>query len=138
HAAIRRISVLVVQESVLATSAAVAAAVRSAARGRRLGTLRQHAQLRIGAGTGAVAVDLEVDADHQRATRLYAREGFRPLARARWVRSLEPAAEPRAAAPPAEITGGCFCGAVRYRVSATTRDVSHCHCSICRRTTGAP
>ena len=112
--------------------------VEPAARGRGLGTRLLHAALRIAAETGAVAVDLEVDADHQRAARLYAREGFRPLARARWVRSLEPAAEPRAAAPPAEITGGCFCGAVRYRVSATTRDVSHCHCSICRRTTGAP
>src|SRR5216117_2644895 len=93
---------------------------------------------RIAAETGAVAVDLEVDAGHQRAARLYAREGFRPLARARWVRTLEPAAEPRAAAPAAAITGGCFCAAIRYRVSATTGDVSHCHCSICRRTTGAP
>src|SRR5438445_5432278 len=99
--------------------------VEPAARGRGLGTRLLHAALRIAAETGAVAVDLEVDADHQRAGRLYARGGFRPLARARWVRSLEPAAEPRAAAPPAEITGGCFCGAVRYRVSATTRDVSH-------------
>src|SRR3989442_1661513 len=88
--------------------------------------------------TGAGAVGWGVAAAPPRAARLYARGGFRPLARARWVRSLEPAAEPRAAAPPAEITGGCFCGAVRYRVSATTRDVSHCHCSICRRTTGAP
>src|SRR5438552_1848995 len=112
--------------------------VEPAARGRGLGTQLLHAALRIAAETGAVAVDLEVDADHQRAARLYAREGFRPLARARWVRTLEPAAEPRAAAPAAAITGGCFCGAIRYRVSATTGDVTHCHCSICRRTTGAP
>ena len=94
--------------------------VEPAARGRGLGTRLLHAALRIAAETGAVAVDLEVDADHQRAARLYAREGFRPLARARWVRTLEPAAEPRAAAPAAAITGGCFCGAIRYRVSATT------------------
>src|SRR5438093_1274586 len=94
--------------------------VEPAARGRGLGTQLLHAALRIAAETGAVAVDLEVDADHQRAARLYAREGFRPLARARWVRTLEPAAEPRAAAPAAAITGGCFCGAIRYRVSATS------------------
>jgi len=40
--------------------------------------------------------------------------------------------------PVEEITGGCFCGAVRYRVKGATRDVSHCHCGICRRTSGAP
>lgn len=37
---------------------------------------------------GCVAVDLEVEASHARAARLYAREGFRPHQRARWVRSL--------------------------------------------------
>src|SRR6058998_444319 len=56
--------------------------VEPAARGRGLGTRLLHAALRIAAETGAVAIDLEVDADHQRAARLYAREGFRPLARA--------------------------------------------------------
>jgi hypothetical protein len=34
--------------------------------------------------------------------------------------------------------GGCACGAVRYRITAETRDVTHCHCTICRRTSGAP
>jgi hypothetical protein len=34
--------------------------------------------------------------------------------------------------------GGCLCGAVRYRVSATPYDVTHCHCTICRRASGAP
>jgi len=33
--------------------------------------------------------------------------------------------------------GGCFCGAVRYAASDIT-DAGYCHCSICRRTTGAP
>jgi hypothetical protein len=33
-----------------------------------------------------VAVDLEVEADHARAANLYARAGFRPLSRARFVR----------------------------------------------------
>ena len=34
--------------------------------------------------------------------------------------------------------GGCFCGAVRYRIDAAPVEVSHCHCGICRRTSGAP
>ena len=33
--------------------------------------------------------------------------------------------------------GGCFCGAVRYRFTGVF-DAGYCHCSICRRTTGAP
>ncbi|MDH4580546.1 GFA family protein [Pseudomonas sp. BN415] len=33
-------------------------------------------------------------------------------------------------------TGGCHCGQLRYIVDAPLRDVAHCHCSICRRTTG--
>jgi len=37
---------------------------------------------------GCAAVDLEVEASHARAGRLYAREGFRPHQRARWVRAL--------------------------------------------------
>lgn len=36
-------------------------------------------------------------------------------------------------------TGGCFCGAVRYDAGeGRLDDVAHCHCSMCRRTTGAP
>jgi GNAT superfamily N-acetyltransferase len=38
---------------------------------------------------GCAAVDLEVDATHQRAAHLYAREGFSPLDRKRWVRRLK-------------------------------------------------
>lgn len=34
--------------------------------------------------------------------------------------------------------GGCLCGAVRYRISGDPRVVSHCHCSLCRRVSGAP
>lgn len=33
-------------------------------------------------------------------------------------------------------TGGCLCGAVRYRVTGPLRDVEVCHCSRCRRTHG--
>lgn len=35
-------------------------------------------------------------------------------------------------------TGGCLCGAVRYRATAPLRDVIVCHCSVCRRTHGGP
>jgi GNAT superfamily N-acetyltransferase len=40
------------------------------------------------AAQGCAAVNLEVDTAHQRAAHLYAREGFRPLDRTRWVRLL--------------------------------------------------
>src|SRR5712691_10354425 len=36
------------------------------------------------------------------------------------------------------IEGGCLCGAVRYRASGTPYDVTHCHCILCRRASGAP
>lgn len=32
--------------------------------------------------------------------------------------------------------GGCHCGQLRYACDAELSDVAHCHCSICRRTTG--
>lgn len=32
--------------------------------------------------------------------------------------------------------GGCHCGQLRYACDAELADVAHCHCSICRRTTG--
>jgi hypothetical protein len=36
------------------------------------------------------------------------------------------------------LKGGCFCGAIRYEADASPFDETVCHCSICRRTTGAP
>jgi len=36
------------------------------------------------------------------------------------------------------MEGGCFCGAIRYRVESSPRRVTHCHCLHCRRTSGAP
>ncbi|MDP2748143.1 GFA family protein [Pseudomonas sp.] len=32
--------------------------------------------------------------------------------------------------------GGCHCGALRYEFAAPLRDIAHCHCTICRRSTG--
>ena len=34
-------------------------------------------------------------------------------------------------------TGGCLCGAVRYRVNGPLRPATACHCSQCRRMTGS-
>ncbi len=36
------------------------------------------------------------------------------------------------------LAGGCFCGAVRYQVTAEPFHSTLCHCSDCRRMTGAP
>lgn len=41
--------------------------------------------------------------------------------------------------PTGAWTGGCLCGAIRYRIEgrAGPRRVTHCHCSQCRRAHGA-
>ena len=40
--------------------------------------------------------------------------------------------------PSAEaLGGGCFCGAVRFEL-AGVYDAGYCHCTICRRMSGAP
>ena len=80
--------------------------------------------------------------DHKRAQE----EG-----RARWfseyriqvcelVREATFTGEPeREAQPPAvDVSGGCACGAVRYRARGLPRDQTLCHCSDCRRAAGAP
>jgi hypothetical protein len=36
------------------------------------------------------------------------------------------------------IEGGCFCGDIRYRVSGPVSHETCCHCSQCRRSSGAP
>jgi hypothetical protein len=36
------------------------------------------------------------------------------------------------------LKGGCFCRRVRYEAAGSAFDETNCHCSICRRTTGAP
>ena len=35
-----------------------------------------------------------------------------------------------------EMTGGCLCGGVRYRITGPVRPIRYCHCSQCRRTSG--
>lgn len=36
------------------------------------------------------------------------------------------------------LTGGCYCGAIRYEVRSAPVNRTLCHCEMCRRTTGAP
>lgn len=36
------------------------------------------------------------------------------------------------------LEGGCLCGRIRYQLSRTPTDVAHCHCSLCRKASGAP
>ena len=35
-------------------------------------------------------------------------------------------------------TGGCMCGAIRYKASSTSKGSGYCHCRSCRHHTGAP
>ncbi len=34
--------------------------------------------------------------------------------------------------------GGCLCGKVRFRVTASALDSGYCHCRMCQRNSGAP
>ena len=36
------------------------------------------------------------------------------------------------------LTGGCFCGAVRYRIDAPLAAARSCHCSRCRKAFSGP
>lgn len=37
-----------------------------------------------------------------------------------------------------EITGGCYCGRITYKVQLPVKWCAHCHCTQCRHTQGAP
>ncbi|TDR42029.1 hypothetical protein DFR29_10985 [Tahibacter aquaticus] len=37
------------------------------------------------------------------------------------------------AQPTISLSGGCFCGLVRYRIAAPLRSARSCHCSRCRK-----
>ncbi len=39
---------------------------------------------------------------------------------------------------PNSAAGGCLCGAVRYQTTAEPDFVAYCHCTSCRKATGAP
>jgi hypothetical protein len=51
--------------------------------------------------------------------------------------STADAAHDDATREPAALTGGCLCGAVRYRIDGPVRDAAYCHCSMCRKASGA-
>jgi hypothetical protein len=36
------------------------------------------------------------------------------------------------------LTGGCHCGAIRYELHAQPTDAGYCHCTMCRKSAGAP
>jgi GNAT superfamily N-acetyltransferase len=63
--------------------------VRPAHRGRGVGAALVERVIQEAQAQGCRAIDLEVEQGHRRAERLYARQGFQPLARSRWVRLLE-------------------------------------------------
>src|SRR5262245_10542307 len=57
-------------------------------RGRGVGSAMLDELLRKTAEAGCAALDLEVESEHSRAEHLYARAGFKPHTRSRWVRAL--------------------------------------------------
>jgi hypothetical protein len=38
----------------------------------------------------------------------------------------------------ADLTGGCLCGAVRYRLAGVPFDAGWCHCRTCQLNSGSP
>ena len=60
--------------------------VEPASRERGIGTALLRSALEIAATAGAVAVDLEIVAGHERAERLYDRFGFKRIPRTHWQR----------------------------------------------------
>ena len=48
-----------------------------------------------------------------------------------------PVSSASSSSAPEPVTGGCLCGAVRFRVTPPTLFCAHCHCSMCRKNHGA-
>jgi hypothetical protein len=40
--------------------------------------------------------------------------------------------------PDEDLTGGCLCGDIRYRIDAAPVEAIYCHCQMCRRAHAAP
>lgn len=40
--------------------------------------------------------------------------------------------------PHSEWTGGCLCGAIRYRLASAPFDAGWCHCRTCQLSSGSP
>lgn len=40
--------------------------------------------------------------------------------------------------PDSGMTGGCLCGAVRYRTAGPPQRTTFCHCRMCQQATGGP
>jgi GNAT superfamily N-acetyltransferase len=57
-------------------------------RGEGIGRKLVEAAMQVARDSGCIALDLEVDAGHEAAERLYQRMGFRRHRRVRWVRTL--------------------------------------------------
>lgn len=38
---------------------------------------------------------------------------------------------------PAQLTGGCLCGAIRYTISTPLTELRACHCTNCQKASGA-
>ncbi len=36
-----------------------------------------------------------------------------------------------------DLSGGCLCGKIRYRIPGGAKPATYCHCSDCRKTTGS-
>ena len=49
-----------------------------------------------------------------------------------------PAEPQQTQAPETAVTGRCYCGAMRLRARRMPQTVAYCHCSDCRRWSGAP
>jgi hypothetical protein len=51
---------------------------------------------------------------------------------------LQPVLRRSPESAPGTVNGSCLCGAVAYEIDGRPRRLVHCHCSLCRRSRGAP